>query len=95
MLSQDDEKKINEKMRHIADKYLVLEILNADENRISVENVATVIAYKQTENLVTLSNNLIGSTDKLKCWTIVIATFTIILGISTIWSIVDKLLNLM
>ena len=28
----------------------------------------------------------------LKCWTIVIAVFTVVLGLSTIWSIVDKYL---
>jgi hypothetical protein len=38
------------------------------------------------------ANELNKHSKRLTCWTIVIAVFTIVLGLSTIWTIIDKFL---
>ena len=89
-MDSEKEKEINDKMERLADEYLEKEIKNA--TRDYVENLTLVFTYKKTANLVKLSENLVKHSKRLTCWTIVIAIFTIVLGASTIWSIVDKYL---
>ena len=59
---------------------------------MDTENMSIVLTYFNTENLVKYSADLVKHSRRLTCWTIVIAVFTVVLGLSTIWSIVDKYL---
>jgi len=85
MLSEE-EKEINTKMDSLADEYMKINIPNATVNEF--ENLAIAFTYKQTANLVKLSENLVRSTDKLKCWTIAIAVLTFFMICTTIANIV-------
>jgi len=89
-MDSEKEKEINAKMESLADEYLEREIKNATWD--NVENLTFVFTYKKTANLVKLSENLVKHSKRLTWWTIVVAIFTIVLGASTIWSIVDKYL---
>ena len=80
------EKEIKTKMDSLADAYMEKHIPNATVNQF--ENLAIAFTYKQTVNLVKLSENLVGSTDKLKCWTIAIAVLTFVMICTTIANIV-------
>ena len=90
MLSKEEEKGINTKMDNLADEYMKINIPKATVEQF--ENLAIAFTYKQSVNLIKLSENLVKHSKRLTCWTIVIAIFTIVLGASTIWSIVDKYL---
>ena len=86
MLSEEEEKEINTKMDSLADEYMKTNIPNATAHEF--ENLAIAFTYKQTANLVKLSENLVGSTDKLKCWTIAIAILTFFMICTTIVNII-------
>ena len=85
MLSEEEEKEINTKMDSLADKYMKNNIPEADVDQF--ENLAIAFTYKQTVNLVKLSENLVRSTDRLKCWTIAIAVLTFSMICTTIANI--------
>ena len=94
MLSEE-EKELKIKMDRLANECLERALNNLDNPELEkpdVDNLSLVFTYKNTANLVKLSENLVKHSKRLTCWTIVIAIFTIVLGASTIWSIVDKYL---
>ena len=80
------EKAIKTKMDSLADAYMEKHIPNATVDKF--ENLAIAFTYKQTVNLVKLSENLVRSTDKLKCWTIAIAILTFFMICTTIANII-------
>jgi|GEM_PF-5126744 len=79
MLSEEE---IKIKMDNLADEYMKREIPNADYKQF--ENLNIAYSYIQIKNLVKFSENLVRSTNKLQCWTIVLVVFTLILGVATI-----------
>ena len=83
MLSENE---IKTKMDSLADAYMEKHIPYATVDEF--ENLAIAFTYKQTANLVKLSENLVRSTDKLKCWTIAIAVLTFVMICTTIANIV-------
>ncbi len=89
-MDSEEGKEINVKMDSLADEYMQKHVPNATVDQF--ENLAIAFTYKQTLNLIKLSENLVKHSKRLTCWTIVIAVFTIVLGVSTIWSIVEKCL---
>ncbi len=82
-------KEINDKMDSLADEYMQ-KIPNATVDQF--ENLAIAFSYKQTSNLIKLSENLVKHSKSLTRLTIVIAFLTFVLGAYTIWSIVEKYL---
>ncbi len=89
-MDSEKEKEINDKMERLADEYLEREVNKATGDY--VENLTYVFTYKNIANLVKLSENLVTHSKRLTFWTVVIAIFTVVLGASTIWSIIDKYL---
>ena len=80
------EEEINTKMDSLADEYMQTQIPNAKVGNF--ENLSIAFTYRQTVKLVKLSENLVRSTDKLKCWTRAIAVLTLLLFCTTIFNIV-------
>ena len=85
MLSEE-EKELKIKMDRLVNERLEKALSNLEKS--DPENLSLVFTYKNTANLVKLSENLVRSTDKLKCWTIVIAVLTFFMILTTITNIV-------
>lgn len=87
----EEEKELKIKMDRLANECLERALNNLDNPELEkpdVDNLSLVFTYKNTANLVKLSENLVGSTDKLKCWTIAIAVLTFFMICTTIANIV-------
>ncbi len=82
----EEEKELKIKMDRLVNERL--EKALSDLEKPDAENLSLVFTYKNTANLVKLSENLVRSTDKLKCWTIAIAVLTFFMILTTIANIV-------
>ena len=90
-MQSEEEKELEIKMDKLANERLERALNNLDNPNIEEpdpENLSLVFTYKNTANLVKLSENLVRSTDKLKCWTIAIAVLTFVMICTTIANIV-------
>ncbi len=87
-MQSEEEKELEIKMDELANKRLERALNNLNIEEPDSENLSLVFTYKNTANLVKLSENLVRSTDKLKCWTIAIAVLTFVMICTTIANIV-------
>ena len=90
-MQSEEEKELEIKMDKLANKRLERALNNLDNlntEEPDPDNLSLVFTYKNTANLVKLSENLVRSTDKLKCWTIAIAVLTLVMICTTIANIV-------
>ena len=85
MLSKEEEKELTAKMDSITDEYMKREIPRSSWEY--AENLSSVVTYKMTANLVKYSRALI-------IWTIVIAISTILLFLSAVITLIERLCNL-
>ena len=88
MLSEEEEKEFSDILDDSVDKYARDVIQVKPKDRPDAENLSFVFTYKNTANLVKLSENLVKHSKRLTCWTIVIAITTLALVFSTITQII-------
>jgi len=90
-MPSEEEKELKIKMDRLANECLERALSNLDNPQLEkpdVDNLSLVFTYRNTANLVKLSETLVRSTDKLKYWTIAIAVLTFFMICTTIANIV-------